>query len=185
MCSRREGRKGRGTRCDGPVQARPHRCVAGADRRRILRRARAGRGRVPQLSRRGARGAGGASADRAGLQADAERAGDDCADRRTAGAEGERRSGRVQRVHQAARDADQRLLREPPRHGHGVEADLIPTRWPSRDAAGRRAIRDGPPAASTSSSDRTRSSVHSRRSTRAPTRRRSSPATSSPRGTRS
>ena len=54
-----------------------------------------------------------------------------------------------------------------------------------RDAAGRRAIRDGPPAASTSSSDRTRSSARSRRSTRAPTRRRSSRATSSPRGTRS
>ena len=28
------------------------------------------------------------------------------------------------RVHQAARDVDQRLLREPPRHGHGVEADV-------------------------------------------------------------
>ena len=30
---------------------------------------------------------------------------------------------RSRRVHEAARDADQRLLREPPRHGHGVEAD--------------------------------------------------------------
>ena len=28
------------------------------------------------------------------------------------------------RVHQAARDVDQRLLREPPRHGHGVDADV-------------------------------------------------------------
>ncbi len=32
-----------------PVQAWPYGCLAGADRRRILRRARAGRGRVPQL----------------------------------------------------------------------------------------------------------------------------------------
>ena len=51
--------------------------------------------------------------------------------------------------------------------------------------AGSGQIRDGPPAASTSSSDRTRSSVPSRGSTRAPARRRSSPAISSPRGTRS
>ena len=185
MRRRRKGREGRRTRCEGPVQAWPYGCLAGADRRRILRRARAGRGRVPQLSRRGTRGAGGASADRASLQADAERARDDRAHRRSARAEGECRSGRVQRVHQAARDADQRLLRESPRHGHGVEADVTEPRSHSKDAAGRRAIPDGPPAAWTSSSDRTRSSVPSRRSTRAPTRRRSSRATSSPRGTRS
>ena len=52
-------------------------------------------------------------------------------------------------------------------------------------AAARRAIRGGPPAASTSSSARTRSCARSRRSTRAPTRRRSSRATSWRRGTRS
>ena len=30
----------------------------------------------------------------------------------------------ARRLHQAAGDADQRLLREPARHGHGVEADV-------------------------------------------------------------
>ena len=49
MCSRREGREGRGTRCEGARSGRPDGCHAGADRRRIVRRARAGRGRVPQL----------------------------------------------------------------------------------------------------------------------------------------
>ena len=173
------------TRCEGALHARPHRRLAGADRRRVLRRARAGRGRVPQLPRRGTRGAGGASADRAGLQADAERARDDRAHRRSARAEGERRAGRSRRLHQAARDVDQRLLREPPRHGHGVEADVRQPRSRSKGAAVRRATPDGPPAAWTSSSGRTPSSARSRRSTRATTRRRSSWATSSPRGTRS
>ena len=93
--------------------------------------------------------------------------------------------GESRRVHQAARDADQRLLREPPRHGHGVEADVGRRAVHSKGAAGRRAIPGGPPAAWTSSSGRTRSSARSRRSTRVPTRRRSSRATSSPRGTRS
>ena len=69
-------------------------------------------------------------------------------------------------------DADQRLLREPARHGHGVEADdarggdafegLLPDE-------GRSA--DGPPAASISSSARTPSSAPSRRSTPATTRK--------------
>ena len=55
----------------------------------------------------------------------------------------------------------------------------------SKGAAGRRATPDGLPAASISSSDRTPSCAHSPRSMRAPTRRRSSCATSSRRGTRS
>ena len=87
-------------------------------------------------------------------------------------------------LHQAARDADQRLLREPARHGHGVEADVRRRGRRSRAAAARRATRSGPPAASTWSSVRTPSSAPSRRSTRATTRRRSSCATSWPRGTR-
>ena len=124
MRRRREGGEGCGTGCNGPVQARPHRRVAGADRRRIVRRARAGRGRLPQLSRRWTPGAGGASAGRASFQAEPERPRDDGAHRRPAGAEGERRPGRVQHVHHAAGNADQRLLRQPARHGHRVEADV-------------------------------------------------------------
>ena len=79
----------------GAVHAGTHGCVAGADRRGIVRRARAGRGRLPQLPRRGTRGARRASADRAGLQADAERARDDRARGRPARAERERRAVRV------------------------------------------------------------------------------------------
>ena len=64
-------------------------------------------------------------------------------------------------------DVDQRLLRESPRHGHRVEADVRrrgDVRGP-RPHEGRR--QSGPPAASISSSVRTPSSVPSRRSTRA------------------
>ena len=77
----------------------------------------------------------------------------------------------ARRPHQAARDADQRLLREPARHGHGVEE--------VRDAEGvfegarsgdRRAEVDRH-AASTWSSARTRSCARWRRSMRATTRR--------------
>ena len=43
MCSRREGGKGRRTRCEGAVHARTHGRVAGANRCGIVRRAGAGR----------------------------------------------------------------------------------------------------------------------------------------------
>ncbi len=52
--------------------------------------------------------------------ADADRSRDDGARRRPARPERERRAVRARRLHQAARDADQRLLREPARHEHGV-----------------------------------------------------------------
>jgi RNA polymerase sigma factor (sigma-70 family) len=84
----------------------------------------------------------------------------------------------------AARDVDQRLLRQ---NLLDMGTQWKPTSEPltrSRDAAVRRATSDGPPAASISSSDRTRSSARSRRSTRATTRRTSSCATSSPLGKR-
>ena len=83
-----------------------------------------------------------------------------------------------------ARVADQRLLREPARPGHDVEGD-VRGRGDLRGPRPRhRRARSGPAAASTSSSARTPSCARSRRSTRATTRRRSSCATSSPRGTR-
>ena len=91
----------------------------------------------------------------------------------------------ARRLHRPARDADQRLLREPARHGHGVEGVGV----------GRERVRGSRPRHGRGQVDRHRrrprlrcrtpSSERSRRSTPATTRRRSSCATSWPRGTRS
>ena len=134
---------------------------------------------------KGAPAAVGVPAGRPGEPADPERARDDRPRRRPAGAGRELRAVPARRPHRPARVADQRLLREPARHGHGVEADV----------RGRGDLRGPRPrhrrgqvdraAASTSSSARTPSCGPSRRSTRATTRGRSSCATSWPRGTRS
>ena len=67
---------------------------------------------------------GGGAAGRQGAAPDADRTRDDGARRRPARAERERRQVPARRLHQAAGDADQRLLREPARHGHGVEGGL-------------------------------------------------------------
>ena len=79
-------------------------------------------------------------------------------------------------------DVDQRLLRQPARPGHDVEAGGRTTR--SRPSTPRARSR-GPAPAPTSSSARTPSCARSPRSTRAMTRARSSCRTSSPRGPRS
>ncbi len=116
------GEEGR-TQRERSVHAGPHRCVCRTDRCRILRLSRAGRGRVPQLSQGPIRRAGGGTADRQGAIADTDRAGDDGAHRRHA------RAGRKpwQSQHGVFTtrpgDAEQRLLRQPARHGHGVETD--------------------------------------------------------------
>ena len=82
------------------------------------------RGRLPQLpaerTARTGRGAAGGS----GAAADADRPRDDGPDRRHARPECKRRAVQTRRLYQAARDADQRLLREPARHGHGVETGI-------------------------------------------------------------
>ena len=79
----------------------------------------------------------------------------------------QRRRAAARRLHRPARDADQRLLREPARHGHGVEAVGV-GRERLRGPRPRDAARSsGPPPPSTSSSARTRSSGRSPRSTRA------------------
>jgi catalase-peroxidase len=120
----RKGGEERGSRRDGSVHAGAHGCVAGADRRGVVRRARAGCGRVPQLSegqvRRDGRGAPG----RSRAAADADRSRDDGSGGRDACAEHQFRRVTARRLHRAARDAHQRLLREPARHGHRVERDL-------------------------------------------------------------
>ena len=66
------------------------------------------------------RGAAGGS----GAAADADRSRDDGSHRRHARPECQRRAVPARRLYQAARDADQRLLREPARHGHGVEGGI-------------------------------------------------------------
>ena len=71
----------------------------------------------------------------------------------------------ARRVHRPARDADQRLLRQPARHGHGVEGDLG-SRGRVRGPRSRRAARSaGPAPGSTSSSARAPSCGPSPRST--------------------
>ena len=115
----------------------------------------------------------------------ADRAGDDGAGRRHAGARRQRRAGPARRLHRPARDADQRLLREPARHGHGVEAvGVRGERLRGSRPRHRRGHVDGHRRRPRLRSH-TRSSAPSRRSTRPTTRRRSSCATSWPRGTRS
>ena len=183
--SRRAGREGRRLRRRGPLHAWTYGRVAGADRRGVLRRARAGCGRVPQLPRQGTSPAGRGAAHRPGPAAHPERPRDDRARRRPAGAQRELRAVPARRLHRPSRDADQRLLREPARPGHDVDSRRPRPRRSSRVVPSARASTRGTPAASTSSSVRTPCSAPSPRSTRATTRRRSSSGTSSPRGPRS
>ena len=110
--------KAGGVRREGALHAGPHGCDAGADRSGVLRLSRAEGRRLPQLSAQ-ADHDGGRAPGRSGAIADAVGAGDDGARRRPARAE--RRPARARRAHQAARDADERLLRQPARHGHEVE----------------------------------------------------------------
>ena len=84
--------------------------------------------------RKGQEGSVAETAGRQGAPADADRARDDGADRRPARAGRERRAGPARRVHQAPRDADQRLLREPARHGHDSGRSPRPTRPCSKAA---------------------------------------------------
>ncbi len=117
---REEGRRQR----EGAVQARPHGRLAGANGRRGVRRARADRRRLPQLPERQVHGHRRGHAGRQGAAPDAHGARDDGPRRRHAHAGNQRRRLQARRLHLQARGADQRLLREPARHGHGLEAGL-------------------------------------------------------------
>ena len=150
-----------------PFSPGPHRRVAGADRRR--RRSRVLEPRADGFRnylRAGREAAAGDAAARPGQPADADRAGDDGAGRRHAGARRERRRHEARRLHRPAGHVDQRLLRQPARHGHGVEGverrreRLRGPRPRDRRGAG------GRPPRSTSCSARTRSCGPSPRSTR-------------------
>ena len=120
----RSGREEGRLRRDRAVHAGPHRCDdRGADRCRVVRRARTDRRRLPQLRAQRLRGQGGGRAPhRQGQSSEADRAGDDRADRRHARARCECGSGASTASSRTAGYADQRLLRQPARHAHGVAA---------------------------------------------------------------
>ncbi len=108
----------------GALHARPHRRQRGADRRRVVRGARARGRRLPQLPEAGVHRPGRGDAGRQGAALDPERAGDDGARRRPARAGRQRGRLAARRVHEAAGHAHQRLLRPPARHGHRLEAHV-------------------------------------------------------------
>ena len=97
--ARRAGRQERRPDRRGAVHAGTHGRVAGADRRGVLRRARADRGRVPQLPRQGPPASGRVPAGRQGEPADPERARDDRPGRRPAGARRELPAVAARRPH--------------------------------------------------------------------------------------
>ena len=115
------GRAGR-LRRHGAVRARSNRRNAGADRRRLVRGAPAGRGRLPELPGGRGRAAGRGTARRPGGPArpDADR--DDGPGRRDARARRDPRRRRPRRPNRPTGDTEHRLLREPALDGHGVGA---------------------------------------------------------------
>ncbi len=153
----REGGEGCRRRRDGPVHPGSHGCLCRADRRRVVRRARADLRRLPQLPGQGVRTAGGAPARGACGTADAERTGDDRPRGGHAGARRQLRPVRGGRPHLAPRRADERRARQPARHGHRVEADGRGGPAVRGPRPRRRATSGGRPAGSTSCSARTRS----------------------------
>ncbi len=103
------------------VPAGPHRRLAGADRRGVVRGARAAGRRVPQLCERGREALAGDAAGRPRLHARPVGSGDDRAGRRHACPRRERGRHAVRRPHRPARRPHERLLREPARTRFGVE----------------------------------------------------------------
>ena len=101
--SREKGRPQR----EGSLLAGAHRCFAEADRRRLVRRTGAGRGRLPQLPPQGAPETGGGAAGGSGAVAHADGPRDDRSRRRHARSECELRAVQTRRLHQPARDADE------------------------------------------------------------------------------
>ena len=105
------------------------------------------------------------TAYRAGVPAEPLRPRADGPRRRPARAGRQRGSVPARRLHEASRDVEQRLLREPARHGHEVGAHL--RRRATRGATAEPASSGGREPQSTSSSGRTPSSAPWPRSTRA------------------
>ena len=123
---RRRGAGGEEGRSPGDrsLHTGAHGRLAGADRCGILRRARTGRGWLPQLREGQVFRTGRGVAGRQGTTADADGAGDDGARGWPARPEHQRRTEPARGLHEASGGADQRLLHEPARHEHGVEGDI-------------------------------------------------------------
>ena len=111
-CSRRRPRGRR------PVRPRAHRRHPGADRRQLVRGARAQGRRVPQLPAVRREAPAGGAAARPRQPAGPHRTRDDRPGRRTARAGCQRRRLPARRAHRPAGAADERLLRQPAQHGH-------------------------------------------------------------------
>ena len=118
---RRAGRQERRPRGHGAVPAGPHGCLPGADRRRVVRGARAAGRRLPQLPARRREAVAGDLAAGPGVPAEPHRPGDDRAGRWDARARHQRRRHGTRCADRPHRGADQRLLREPARGGRRVE----------------------------------------------------------------
>ena len=116
-----EGGEGRRPRRDGAVHPGPHRRHPGADRRRVVRGARAAGRRLPQLPPRGREAPAGDAAARPGVHARALGSGDDRAGRRPAGARRQPRRSTHGVLTDRPGRADERLLRQPARARHRVE----------------------------------------------------------------
>ncbi len=103
------------------LRAWSHRRVAGRHRRGIVRGARAAGRWVPQLREARREECTGAAACREGVPARRDRSRAHRARRWTARARRQPRRQQARRVHRQAGRADERLLRQPARYGHGVE----------------------------------------------------------------
>ena len=174
-CGRRAGGQGRRLRRRGPVHAGPHGRGAGADRRGVVCRARAGRRRLPQLPREGQPAAGEyLLIDRANLLTlSAPEMTVLVGGLRVLGANYQQSPLGVFTTTPGSLTSDFFLL-QPARHGHDVEGD---GRGREHVRGPRRRHRRGQvdlAAVPTSFSGRTPSCARSRRSTRAMTPRRSS-----------
>ena len=116
----REGREGRRSGCEGALHAGPHGRVPGSNRCRVVQAARADGRRFPQLLPRQAAHVPGRGADRQGAIAETDRTRDDGPARRPTRPRRQCRRVQGRRLHGAARQADERLLRQLARHEHGL-----------------------------------------------------------------
>jgi catalase-peroxidase len=106
------------------LRSGPHRRLAGADGHPLLRSARTHRRRLPQLSPSGPHEALGRALHRPRPAPHAHRTGDDGAARRPARPRHQLQAEPRRRLHRQARNAHQRLLRQPDGHVHRVDGLL-------------------------------------------------------------
>ena len=116
----REGGRGRRVRRYRAVHSGPDGRLPGADRRRVVPGARAAGRRFPELPASRGEALAGDPARGPGLHAAPVRARDDGLDRWPPGAGCHLPRDAARCLHRPPWDADERLLRQPPRHGHRV-----------------------------------------------------------------